>query len=84
MGCILHNSREPTIMTLYLNVDNTVVRYIKNSLVCRISGLLAAGISVYFIPYRKGKIRTAEKSGRFVTLLHNLAIFGSQQSSQLE
>jgi hypothetical protein len=58
-SCILHNSREPTTMGLYLNVvfHKIIVRCVRNCASCRIPGLFAVRneCSFYSVQERKSR-----------------------------
>jgi hypothetical protein len=72
-SCILHNSREPTTVALYLNVVYYIKLWwnlLKNPQVVEFLDSSPSGMSVHFIKYREDKSgQSGKKSGRFVTLL---------------
>jgi hypothetical protein len=63
-SCIVHNSREPTTIALYLNVAFCIKFYSdisKIPAVAEFPDFLLSGMSVHFILYRKDKIRINRK-----------------------
>jgi hypothetical protein len=63
-SCILHNNREPRAMTMHLDVfyiNNSEI-YLKIPEVVELPEFSPSGKSVYFILYRKDKIRTIRKN----------------------
>jgi hypothetical protein len=78
-SCFLHNSWEPTTIALYLNVAFYIHLYwdiLNIPQVVKFPDFLPSGMSVHFIPYRKGKIKTIrKKSARLVTLPVNGQVF---------
>jgi hypothetical protein len=62
--CILHNSKESATVTLHLNlVFHIKLQWgiLKFPQVLEFPDFSPSGMSVHFIPYRKGKISTVRK-----------------------